>query len=93
VQSRKTREELLETRVNRLLELTLVTTCHEGCERAGVVRLAALDKRLYGVQLRYVLRRLTCSGCRRPPARVAITNLPDIDATATEPRWRVEVWP
>lgn len=77
-----TREQFLDARLRQLRGVTLGMDCYDGCFRPGYLDLDVVAQ-TYGsdVQLRRVIARLKCSGCKRPPAQVAIYHDPK-DSTA-----------
>jgi hypothetical protein len=70
-----TPDAFMETPIGKLQRCVLAIMCFDGCERLASCSLKRLATR-YGsrLQLRAVLRRLRCSGCGRPPARVATSD-------------------
>jgi hypothetical protein len=70
-----TRDQLLEAPLVQLYGCTLGMVCHEGCTRPGHLEVKQVATK-YGHrhQLRRVLARLRCKGCKRPPAEVAISS-------------------
>lgn len=86
-----TREQLLESPLVALYGCSISTTCFDGCTRVATIALRPLaDKYGRSHQLRNILRRLRCSGCRRPPAQVAIYDHPSEEQA---PTWRVALVP
>jgi hypothetical protein len=80
-------DALMETPIGELIDCVLAVRCFEGCERPASCSLESVATRCGPeIQLRVVIRRLRCSGCRRPPARVAISDAAHGGAT-----WRVEL--
>jgi hypothetical protein len=81
------RDAFLEAPIGKLQDCVLAVRCFEGCERPAACSLRRVTIRCGPrIQLRLVIRRLRCSGCRRPPAGVAITDAANGGAT-----WRVEL--
>jgi hypothetical protein len=79
--------EFVEAPLGKIENYALMLTCYEGCERLGSCSLQLMAAKLgRRAQLRAVLRRLRCSGCKRPPATVAIT---DGGLNDKLPTWRV----
>ena len=68
----RSREALLETRVSALADCSLSLRCYPGCERPGSVELRPLVNQYGHLQLRALLSKLKCSGCKRRPAEVTI---------------------
>ena len=93
-QAPMTREAILETPIGQLQECVLQLACFEGCERPATCALKPLAMR-YGqrIQLRSVIRRLRCSGCRRPPAAVAISDSARTGPAKGFATWRIELIP
>lgn len=82
-----TPEAFVEAPLGELANYELMLRCYDGCERLGACSLQLMASR-HGrrTQLRSIIRRLRCSGCKRPPATVAITDGGINDKLQT---WRV----
>jgi hypothetical protein len=82
-----TSEGFIEARLGDLASYALLLRCYDGCERPGACSLQLMAaKHGRRTQLRAIIRRLRCSGCKRPPATVAIT---DGGVDDKLPTWRV----
>jgi hypothetical protein len=82
-----TTEAFVEAPLGELANYELMLSCYDGCERLGACSLQLMAaKHGRRTQLRSIIRRLRCSGCKRPPATIAIT---DSGINDKLPTWRV----
>lgn len=85
------RDEMLDAPLLQLHGCMLTLSCYEGCTKLSALSLQRMAVAYgKGLQLRRAISRMSCSGCRRPPASIAICDHPSADAV---PTWRVVLLP